>query len=94
MIMLKKIRQDDFLFPFSTILFSLFFQKKKKRKLEEEEATTVVVDSPPSAKKSKKKNSVKSLDSNQTPSKIFDDTDWGELDNANIKTTPNQLPLP
>jgi len=64
-------------------------KKKKKRKLEEEEATTVVVDSPPSAKKSKKKNSVKSLDSNQTPPKIFDDTDWGELDNANIKTTPN-----
>ena len=47
------------------------------------------MDSPPSAKKSKKKNSVKSLDSNQTPPKIFDDTDWGELDNANIKTTPN-----
>ena len=55
MIILKKIRQDDFLF----LLFSsLFFQKKKKRKLEEEEATTVVVDSP-SAKKFKKKNPVK-----------------------------------
>ena len=41
----------------------------------------------PSAKKSKKK---KSLDSNnQTPPKIFDDADWGELDNATINSTPN-----
>ena len=29
------------------------------------------------------------MDLNQTPPKIFDDVDWGELDSATIKSTPN-----
>ena len=72
------------MFIFDEICQLFSFQKKKKRKLEEE--ATIIADSP-SAKKSKKK---KSMDvNNQTPPKIFDDADWGDLDNATIKSTPN-----